>query len=203
MARVFAAMRREFDAELQAEGVTITDWAVLAGLHGGAAGTPSELARLAGIDRAVVTALTRPADRATLLHEPRTERRGSSVVRCSPDTSRQARCGEAPCGQQADQREVPRGLVAEGDLCIPAHAEAHARECWYGALAITSTPEMVVAAVFALGGGAKPLAEQYAESGLPKAAMYLVGALEVAAAIGLFVGPLPAWALGQRSAWRD
>ena len=62
MARVFAAMRREFDAELRSQGVTISDWAVLAGLSGGEATTPSELARLAGIDRAVVT---RSLDRLT------------------------------------------------------------------------------------------------------------------------------------------
>ena len=55
IARVFATMRREFDKELRSHGVSISEWAVLAGLHSGKASTPSQLAELAGLDRAVVT----------------------------------------------------------------------------------------------------------------------------------------------------
>lgn len=55
IARVFAAMRSEFDKELRASGVTISEWAVLAAVSGGAAKTPSAVAELAGLDRAVVT----------------------------------------------------------------------------------------------------------------------------------------------------
>ncbi len=55
IARVFGAMRREFDKELREHGVSISEWAVLAGLRSGEASTPSQLADLAGLDRAVVT----------------------------------------------------------------------------------------------------------------------------------------------------
>ncbi len=37
--------------------------------------------------------------------------------------------------------------------------------------------------------GAKPLADQFAEFGLPKAMMYVVGVLELCAAIGLWFDP--------------
>ena len=42
--------------------------------------------------------------------------------------------------------------------------------------------------------GAKPLADQFREFGLPLWAMRLVGVLEVAGAIGLWVEPFPMWA---------
>ncbi len=92
MARVFAAMPNAFDAELQAQGVTITDWAVLAGLHGGEASTPSELARLAGIDRAVVTrSLDRLTDqRAFTRRELNNADRRSFDVRLTPTGKRVA-----------------------------------------------------------------------------------------------------------------
>ena len=41
--------------------------------------------------------------------------------------------------------------------------------------------------------GARPLAKQFAEFGLPKAMMYVVGILEVLAAIGLWLVPLTFW----------
>ena len=52
IARVYSAMRREFDQKLREQGVTVGDWAVLASLSDGAS-SPSEIARHAGIDRAV------------------------------------------------------------------------------------------------------------------------------------------------------
>ena len=92
MARVFAAMRREFDKELRAQGVTTSDWAVLAGLHGGEASTPSELARLAGLDRAVVTrSLDRlTEDRAFTHREINDEDRRSFTIRLTPTGKRVA-----------------------------------------------------------------------------------------------------------------
>lgn len=59
--------------------------------------------------------------------------------------------------------------------------------------------KILVGIAFLLAGGAKlasakPLSEQFQEFGLPKSLMYLVGALEVAGAVGLFLDPLAAWA---------
>lgn len=55
--------------------------------------------------------------------------------------------------------------------------------------------KIVVAVAFLLAGGAKlagakPLADQFVEFGLPRIMMYLVGVLEIAGAIGLFIEPL-------------
>lgn len=57
----------------------------------------------------------------------------------------------------------------------------------------------IVAAAFLLAGGAKlagakPLAAQFEEFGLRPWVMRVVGALEVAGAMGLFLGPLAFWA---------
>ncbi len=92
MSRVFTAMRREFDKELRAHGVTISDWAVLAGLHGGEARTPTELARLAGLDRAVVTrSLDRLTDEKSFTHrELNNEDRRSFTIRLTPAGKRVA-----------------------------------------------------------------------------------------------------------------
>jgi len=60
--------------------------------------------------------------------------------------------------------------------------------------------KLIVGFAFALAGGAKlagakPLADQFEEFGLPQFMMYLVGVLELAGAIGLFVDPLSSWAV--------
>ena len=56
-----------------------------------------------------------------------------------------------------------------------------------------------VAGAFALAGlakivGVKPLADQFEEFGLPSWLMRLVGLLEIAGAVGLFVRPARFWA---------
>ncbi len=58
---------------------------------------------------------------------------------------------------------------------------------------------IIVAVAFLLAGGAKlagakPLADQFEEFGLPRFMMYLVGVLEIAGAVGLFILPLAVWA---------
>ena len=55
LARVFSAMRREFDEALSLHDVSIVEWAVLAGLLDQAADTPSGLADYSGTDRAVIS----------------------------------------------------------------------------------------------------------------------------------------------------
>ena len=55
LARVFMAMRREFDEALKSHDVTIVEWAVLAGLLDEAADTPSGLAAYSSTDRAVIS----------------------------------------------------------------------------------------------------------------------------------------------------
>ena len=57
IARVFGAMRREFNKSLKAEGVSIGEWAVLAAVFHGEATTPSEIADFTDVDRAAVTRL--------------------------------------------------------------------------------------------------------------------------------------------------
>ncbi len=58
---------------------------------------------------------------------------------------------------------------------------------------------LIAAAAFLLAGGAKlagakPLAAQFKEFGLPAWTMRVVGGLEVAGAVGLFLGQLAFWA---------
>ncbi len=62
-----------------------------------------------------------------------------------------------------------------------------------------STLKIFVAVAFFAAGGAKlatakPLLDQFREFGLPRVAMYVVGALEIAGAIGLFVEGVAPWA---------
>ncbi len=57
IARVFVAMRREFDKSLKSEGVSIGEWAVLAAVLHGEARTPSAIAAFSAVDRAAVTRL--------------------------------------------------------------------------------------------------------------------------------------------------
>jgi hypothetical protein len=57
----------------------------------------------------------------------------------------------------------------------------------------------ILSSAFVFGGGAKlagakALAEQFREFGLPLWTMRIVGALEVAGAVGLWVKPFPGWA---------
>ena len=59
--------------------------------------------------------------------------------------------------------------------------------------------QLVVGLAFLAAGaaklaGAKPLADQFREFGLPSFSMRLIGALEVAGAVGLFVTPVASWA---------
>ncbi len=58
---------------------------------------------------------------------------------------------------------------------------------------------IILAVIYSMAGlaklaGAKPMAEQFAEFGLDLRMMRVVGALEVAAAIGLFIESLETWA---------
>jgi hypothetical protein len=57
---------------------------------------------------------------------------------------------------------------------------------------------LLTAAFLMAGGaklaGAKPLADQFREFGLPLGLMRVIGVLEVAGAIGLWVKPFPVWA---------
>ena len=55
IARVFVAMRREFDTVLKDYGVSIGEWAVLASLYQEEIQSPSKIAEFAGIDPAAVT----------------------------------------------------------------------------------------------------------------------------------------------------
>ena len=55
IARVFAAMRREFDTVLKDYGVSIGEWAVLTSLYQGETQSPSKIAEFAGLDPAAVT----------------------------------------------------------------------------------------------------------------------------------------------------
>ena len=57
IARVFVAMRREFDKSLKSERVSIGEWAVLAAVFPGEATTPSAIAEFTDVDRAAVTRL--------------------------------------------------------------------------------------------------------------------------------------------------
>ena len=57
VARVFSAMRREFNKSLKVEGVSIGEWAVLAAVFHGEATTPSDIAEFTDVDRATVTRL--------------------------------------------------------------------------------------------------------------------------------------------------
>lgn len=58
---------------------------------------------------------------------------------------------------------------------------------------------IILAVIYLMAGvaklaGAKPMAEQFAEFDLSLSAMRVVGALEVAAAVGLFIDSLETWA---------
>ncbi len=57
IARVFVAMRREFDRSLKGEGLSIGEWSVLAAIFHGEATTPSAIAAYSDVDRAAVTRL--------------------------------------------------------------------------------------------------------------------------------------------------
>lgn len=62
-----------------------------------------------------------------------------------------------------------------------------------------AVPKSLLTVVFLFAGGAKlagakPLAEQFREFGQPRWAMPLVGLLEIAGAVGLWVNPLVPWA---------
>jgi uncharacterized membrane protein YphA (DoxX/SURF4 family) len=58
---------------------------------------------------------------------------------------------------------------------------------------------IAISVLMALAGGAKlaaakPIVEQFEEFGLPRALMYLVGVLELAAGVGVHVDALSFWA---------
>jgi len=92
VAQVFAVMRREFDVDLRAQGVSITEWAVLASLHSGDVDTPSEIARYSEIDRSVVTrALDRLTEKALTVRELNPNDRRSFTIRLTPTGKRVAR----------------------------------------------------------------------------------------------------------------
>ncbi len=54
IARLYNSMRKEFHQELTKRSATISEWAVLAAIHSGA-DTPSEIADMSGMDRAVAS----------------------------------------------------------------------------------------------------------------------------------------------------
>lgn len=58
--------------------------------------------------------------------------------------------------------------------------------------------KVVASLAFALAGGfklfgARPFVEQFKEFGLPLEMMYFIGILELAGAVGLWIGPLTLW----------
>ena len=80
IARLFGAMRRDFDRHLAEHGVTIIEWAVLAGLTDGAADTPSALADYSGSDRAVVSRALRRMVEKRLVVRRESDRDGRSIT---------------------------------------------------------------------------------------------------------------------------
>ena len=80
IARLFGAMRRDFDRHLAEHGVTIIEWAVLAGLTDGAADTPSALADYSGSDRAVVSRALRRMVEKRLIFRRESDRDGRSIT---------------------------------------------------------------------------------------------------------------------------
>ena len=93
VARVFTIMRREFDAELRDQGVTIAEWVVLATVAASEVDTPSGIAQFSEIDRAVVTrALDRLTDEKGLAkRELNGEDRRSFTVSLTPTGKRVAK----------------------------------------------------------------------------------------------------------------
>ncbi len=81
VARLYRAIRAEFDLELKKRGVTITEWALLASVHRGDASTPSEVAAVVGLDRAVVTRALDRAVRSRLAIRTEGEDRRSLRIR--------------------------------------------------------------------------------------------------------------------------
>lgn len=91
-AQVFGVMRREFDAELQEQGVTITEWVALASLQAGGVETPSDIARYGEVDRSVVTrALDRLTEKSLTKRELNREDRRSFTIRLTPAGRRVAK----------------------------------------------------------------------------------------------------------------
>ena len=90
IARVFNAMRREFDKALKKKGVTVGEWAALAALHKGQCSTPSEIASFVDMDRAMVTRiLDKLTDEKRLaMRELSPFDRRSFTVKLTPDGRR-------------------------------------------------------------------------------------------------------------------
>ncbi len=90
LARLFSAMRAEFDDALRAKGVTMAEWAVLAAARDGVR-LPSEVAAYAGVSRAVVSrSLERLEERGLITREPSQRDRRAVIIGLTRTGSRVA-----------------------------------------------------------------------------------------------------------------
>ncbi len=80
VARLYRAMRSDFDVELKKKGVAVTEYALLAAVFRGDASTPSEVATVTGLDRAVATrALERAVQNGLATRGEGKDRRSLSI----------------------------------------------------------------------------------------------------------------------------
>lgn len=103
-------MTRLYDAHLQVDGLTLTQYSLLFNLARCPSPSIHELAALIGMDRTSLTRTLVPLEERGLLQVERGEDRRSKVVRLTPEGRRVRQAAE--CHWRAAQDEIQRRLGA-------------------------------------------------------------------------------------------